>query len=76
LLYILIDEVLYVSDRTERVRLLEAGADVSVRVRCRWDVERTRRRVCLYRRYDRQSRVAENRSVMGEVKKYVRRHSV
>jgi ankyrin repeat protein len=89
--YTLIDEE-YVNGRTERVRmLLEAGADVNVRVRDREYVsvldregvsvlERTRRWVCQSSNskdwYDRKYRAPEYREVMREMKKYVRRYSV
>jgi hypothetical protein len=81
-----------VNYREEKVRmLLGAGADVSVRVRCReYDsvldregvsvLERTRRRVCQYsdseNKHDRDFRAAEYMKLTCEIKKYVRRHSV
>jgi hypothetical protein len=93
LLFRLIDEECYVvRDTPERVRmLLEAGADVNVRVNDRENdsvldregvcaLERTMRRVCQYRdsdsKYDREYRAPEYKKVMSEVKKYVRRYSV
>jgi ankyrin repeat protein len=86
LLLTLID-VMYVSDRAERVRvLLEAGADVSVRDRCREDksvldregvsvLERTRQKVCQYRRF-RRDQIAEYERILHVIKKRVRRYSV
>jgi hypothetical protein len=90
LLYTLIDE--YVRYITEKVRiLLEAGVDVSDRVRyreydCMLDregvsvLERTRRLVCQYRDSDRERDrkyiAPKYRRVMNELKKYVRRYSV
>jgi hypothetical protein len=85
LLYTLIDEW-DVSDRTEKVRmLLEAGADVNVRVRYKsYDsvldregmsiVERTRQWVCQYSESG--HTVLKYKKVVNEVKKYVRRYSI
>ncbi|XP_056001101.1 uncharacterized protein LOC125653288 isoform X2 [Ostrea edulis] len=84
LLYKLIDDS--VIDKVERVRiLLEAGADVTVRVRYkgfdsvldREDVsvlEMTRRLVCKYSDNDDLYKITKR--VMCEIKKHVRRHSV
>jgi hypothetical protein len=83
LLYILIDAWI-IRDRTERVRmLLGAGADVSVRVKYKEYgsvldregvsvLERTRRLVCKYT----ENRAPEYKSVMREITKHVRRHSL
>jgi ankyrin repeat protein len=90
LLYTLTDER-QVIDRTERVRmLLEAGADVNVRVRYReYDcvldregvsvLELTRRRVCENsdsKDMCGRDRVTKYKRVMSEIKKHVRRCSV
>jgi hypothetical protein len=86
-LYTLIDEE-YVSDRTERVRmLLEAGVDVNFRVRCREYgcvldregvsvLERTIRLVCKNRDSECPLERNKYKRVLCEIKKHVRRHSV
>jgi hypothetical protein len=81
----------YNKHRVEKVRmLLEAGADVNVRVRYNGYnsmldrvgvsvLERTRRLVCQYSEsgiWYRDHIVPEYKSVMHEIKKHVRRHSV
>jgi hypothetical protein len=92
LLWTLIDEEWHVDDITEKVRmLLEVGVDVNVRVRdkeydCLLDregvsvLERTRRQVDKYSNSDserdREYRAPKYKSVMSEMKKYVRRYSV
>jgi hypothetical protein len=86
LLYSVIDDSSFVKHRTVTT-LLEAGADVSVRVRYNeYDsvldrdgvsvLERTRRQVCKYSKYFQDSKVTEYKRVMWEIKKHVRRHSV
>jgi hypothetical protein len=84
---VLIDGVLYVRDRTEKVRmLLEAGADVRVRGRecdCVLDregvsvLERGRRRVDEYSKswYYRDT-VTKYKKVRNKIMKHIRRYSI